>query len=456
MLGKLLNAITNDANTSFVALSIVVSGATVVAVYAFTRRMFNEKTALGASLLAMTSPSVWFHGEVALSYIFDAFFSTLFGYLCWKTILGDKRSLLAASLVLAVAGGVRQNTLLFLFPLWAYTLIKVPTRYRLYSVAVLVMSVLSWYLPMISLTGGYERYREASQELWAYVIEPVMRSGPKRFLLFSKTVLFFTLYGLGLATASFFIYLRTQGLKSFCKDLLSKKSLFFTLWVLPSILFYILVFVHPANPGYSMIYLPALFILAANALEKITEGGMKTRLPRWIFEASLIGAVFFNGYMFLFSDSLFSYGFLKKQHEYIDASVKAVRNRFAPKDTVILGKGHLFFGPRHFMYYLPEYRVYIMDGSLDIRGRKRQVFWGQNHTTYLSDVVCIPSTVKYFVSIEEPGSASLNKGKLLVEGDKIVLSPQLCCYDISLAPLLYPYMKFVWGENREVEEPFRR
>jgi hypothetical protein len=323
-------------------------------------------------------------------------------------------------------------------------------------VAVLVMSVLSWYLPMISLTGGYERYREASQELWAYVIEPVMRSGPKRFLLFSKTVLFFTLYGLGLATASFFIYLRTQGLKSFCKDLLSKKSLFFTLWVLPSILFYILVFVHPANPGYSMIYLPALFILAANALEKITEGGMKTRLPRWIFEASLIGAVFFNGYMFLFSDSLFSYGFLKKQHEYIDASVKAVRNRFAPKDTVILGKGHLFFGPRHFMYYLPEYRVYIMDGSLDIRGRKRQVFWGQNHTTYLSDVVCIPSTVKYFVSIEEPGSASLNKGKLLVEGDKIVLSPQLCCYDISLAPLLYPYMKFVWGENREVEEPFRR
>ena len=90
-----------------------------------------------------------------------------------------------------------------------------------------------------------------------------------------------------------------------------------------------------------------------------------------------------------------------------------------------------------------------MDGSLDIRGRKWQVFWGQNHTTYLSDVVCIPSTVKYFVSIGEPGRASLNKGKLLVEGDKIGQSPPLYCYDISLAPLLYPYMKFVWGDDKE-------
>jgi hypothetical protein len=450
MLGKLLNTITGDANTSFVALSIVVSAATVVVIYVLTRQMFNEKTALAASLLAMTSPFFWFYGEVAMNHIFDAFSSILLAYFCWRAISGHGWSLLIASLVLAFAGGIRQNTLLFLFPLWAFALAKSPNKYRLYAVALLVSAVISWFVPMVYLTGGYMRYRAACQELYNYSVGPGIHAGTEKMLAVSEMVFIYIVYGLGLSIAFFYPYFRVQGLKSFRRDLLTTRGIFFTLWILPSIFLYVFVFGHPVNPGYSLIYLPPFFVLAASALMKITEG-RSSPFPHWVFALSLTVALFFNGYVFLFNtkNTPFSYSFLKKQQEYLNVLVKEVRARFSPANTVILGKPYVFLGPRHLMYYLPEYRVYVMDESTDSTGKRRSIFWGQNHSTYLSDAVYIPSGVKYFMSPDEPRGAVFLERKVLIEGDKTSgrTLPALLCYDIEIAPILYPSMKFVKRAN---------
>jgi len=82
MAGKLLDHFIQDASTSFIAMSVVASGLTVVAIYYLARAIFNGNTAWWARWLAVTSPLLWFYGEVALSYIVAAFFksSIFYGY----------------------------------------------------------------------------------------------------------------------------------------------------------------------------------------------------------------------------------------------------------------------------------------------------------------------------------------------------------------------------------------
>src|SRR5438445_8401868 len=60
MAGKLVNYFIQDANASFIAISVVASALTVVAVYYLARAIFDEGTAWCAGMLAVTSPLLWF------------------------------------------------------------------------------------------------------------------------------------------------------------------------------------------------------------------------------------------------------------------------------------------------------------------------------------------------------------------------------------------------------------
>ena len=41
-------------------------------------------------VIFLFSPLSWFHGTVALTYIVEAFFSALVGYLCWRVYSGKR------------------------------------------------------------------------------------------------------------------------------------------------------------------------------------------------------------------------------------------------------------------------------------------------------------------------------------------------------------------------------
>jgi hypothetical protein len=128
--------------------------------------------------------------------------------------------------------------------------------------------------------------------------------------------------------------------------------------------------------------------------------------------------------------------------------VHSVRKHFSPTNTVILSYDYAFNGPRHFMYYLPEYKVYSMDERVDIQGKKRKVFWWQNGETFLSDAVYIPKGIKYFVSPMDDKSVLADMKKA---GEKICIlshdKENIAFYgDISLASKAYAGMKFVIEE----------
>src|SRR5438552_14493119 len=61
MSGRLLNLFFHDANSSFLVLSLVGSGLTVVAVYYLGVAIFDRETGLWAALFGLTSPLLWYY-----------------------------------------------------------------------------------------------------------------------------------------------------------------------------------------------------------------------------------------------------------------------------------------------------------------------------------------------------------------------------------------------------------
>jgi len=83
-------------------------------IYVLAHHWFGRNAALFAGLIFLFSPLAWFHGTVALTYIVEAFFSALTGYLCWRIYCGEARFILPGAMVLGVAAGFRPSSLLLL------------------------------------------------------------------------------------------------------------------------------------------------------------------------------------------------------------------------------------------------------------------------------------------------------------------------------------------------------
>src|SRR4029450_13531664 len=68
----------------------------------------------------------------------------------------------------------RQSLLVLLFPLWCGSLVVGVRRLRVLVIglAIVGVSVLACFVPMIWLTGGLERYLTASVELAESVVKP--------------------------------------------------------------------------------------------------------------------------------------------------------------------------------------------------------------------------------------------------------------------------------------------
>ncbi len=121
-LGRLVGLLFADANTALVSISIVFSCGATAMIYLLANSWFGRSAAVFAGLIFVFSPLAWFHGTVALTYIVEAFFSALAGYLCWRARREGLWFLLLAAGVIGVAAGFRPSSLLFLAPLLIFSL----------------------------------------------------------------------------------------------------------------------------------------------------------------------------------------------------------------------------------------------------------------------------------------------------------------------------------------------
>lgn len=456
MLGRLVHFFVADANTVYVSISIFFSGLTVVMVYLLGKELFGLKTGLTAALLAVTSPNLWFHGEVALTYALEAFFSVSAAFLCWKIYKGQQRHIWLSAVVLGVAGGIRQDTVVFLFPMWLFSVKGLPPKKIISALGLMAAVCLAWFVPMLWMTGGWGAYMAAFRELWLFNTGhvSVFDRGWQSFKIFSSAVFNFIFYGIG---AGMFVlclaaYSVLRGGKAGL--FLGGKSLFFILWLLPPTLFYLLVFIHPANPGYVLIMLPALFILTAEAVYFLS-GHLRPLVRRELAIPLMIILLAVNLFIFFFTTYPVSYPAIRAHDRDLKVMLQSL-SRYDPSRTAFFVGPYIFFGYRQIMYYLPTYRVYQVDVREAPTGQMRKTFWGVGRETFLDADVTIPGNIRTFVATLVCGDSKKAEGirgvtVRKIKGTHIFLASGR----ISEVARIYPGFRFRLEYMRPAIKKFR-
>jgi len=447
MLGKLGHLFLPDPNSPFVLLGILFSAGTVVLIYYLAKEMFNEKAGTLAALLAAASPNFWFHGEVALSYTTEAFFSALTGLLCWRACRGRQGSGIASASVLALAGGFRQNTPAFLFPLWLYSVKNGSFRTFCLSLGIFLLIILSWFLPMVYMTGGTDAYLAAFRELWLFNTghNSVFEKGfihLKTNLQYLYTFLFYSLGAvLPFLPVALYAVLRSGKLSG----LRDSRASFLACWMLPPLLFHLLIFIS-GNPGYILIILPPLVILASVSLCYIRSELLKMT-GKDLYYLLLFSLVTINSWMFVYGKFPVSYSDIRTHDTEIHALLTNLA-QFDHRTTALFIKPDSFYSYRHLMVYLPRFTVYQVDVRTSPGGEQRKQFGGTGGNTFLTATISPPSGIRYFAAVITDSRQS--QSYIPPQCTEVRIAPNLLIVSGPIAKIceIYPELRPQWNPGR--------
>lgn len=346
-LGRLFDTPLHDANLALVILSIVASCGTVLVVYRLAADWFGVRAAQFAGALFLLSPLAWFHGTVALTYSVEAFFSALLGLLCWRIYCGRGDLVFAAAILLGVSAGIRPSSLLFLGPLFLFSLLQAP-RWRLAGFLVLSATLLAWFLPMIAVSGGFRPYFGALFSLWGMVPAKttVFNSSPATSIARAATIVLIYLLGFGAASIA------PLGARYGNGPADPRKKLFTWVWIAPALGFFTFIFLKFVNSGYLLLLAPPACAWLGCWLSEWYQNAPWCRPSK----IALI-AVCATANILIFLDSPFycSYRSVLQFEAQLGAVCAALPQVAPAAGTLIIGFDSHFLGYRHAGYYLPEY-----------------------------------------------------------------------------------------------------
>ncbi len=346
-LGKLANAIFQDANTALVAISILASCGTVAMIHLLASTWFGRASAGFAGLIFICSPLAWFHGTVALTYIVEASFSAIIGYLCSRVYNGSSRFILPAAVALGLAAGFRQSSLLVLAPLFLFSIRHASRRQALRGIVALTLAIVAWFIPMLYVSGGANAYFASLWSLWRLVPARQTVFTSPIFTSLARLCLILAICALSFGPATLLL-LRPS--KSENKGI----QVFTWIWLAPGIFLFTFVYLKFVNSGYLLVLLPPACIwLGFWAAEWYRHSA----LPAAARIVLLGAAAMINCAIFLRAPLYFSFREVRRSEQELTAIVNAVRQIASPKKTILVGFDSHFLGYRHAGYYLPEYLI---------------------------------------------------------------------------------------------------
>jgi hypothetical protein len=156
-----------DANLSLVFVSAILGLLMVGSVYLLARDLFDTRTGVVAAVLALSGPVFWYQSSFASPRIGEAFFATCVVWLGIRVRLrGDVWAFWLLPVVLAVAGGFRQQVLLYMLPFCVWATWRVPWSWRLAGAVIGLIIIATWALPTLAAAGGLDQYRVLSAAQW--------------------------------------------------------------------------------------------------------------------------------------------------------------------------------------------------------------------------------------------------------------------------------------------------
>jgi hypothetical protein len=353
---RLVDLLFDDAQTTMLWISVVASALAVGALFYLGRSMFDRRIGLVAALFLATSPLFWFYGEIALPHTLDTLLVVVSVWWLYKVMQGDHRYLYPAVTVVAVAGGVRQQTIIFLAPLLLFALRRVEWKRFLTAGALGAVICLAWFVPLMQWSGGIGRYLEitgAFTRRFQSTTSVLMGGGwwGIRRNLIKLTM--YTLFAWSLALIPGVIYAAKRLFhREWPRDW--ERVLFLGLWIVPPVAFYALI--HMGQQGLVFVFLPALLLLSAVGLLRLLGGN---REKRWVTSLATVGLVICNSAIFCLAPEyplggdrwrLLTRATLANSDRYYGDRFEAIEENFDSQSTAILAaKWH------HVEYYLPDY-----------------------------------------------------------------------------------------------------
>jgi len=394
-----------------VALSLAAAAAGAAAVAAVAARLAaggrepaaDASRATAAALLAATlyasDPLLWFYGELPLVYAVEGGLTTVLAWAALRMQDGV-RPFLAACALFALAGGVRPSTLVLLFPLFLYGLLRAWRRggfltlRRLAAGAALGLAgVLAWLLPLLAASGGLAAYRRISREHFATLlpVTSILYGAGWPALGHNLEVLVkWAVQGLVPAIAAVAVAWAVAGATGGVGPigdglrLVLRRSGWLLAWALPPVLFFALF--HVTKAGYTLVHLPALLVAATlAAVPALAPAGVpRRRHAAALLAATVATAAVAGGALFLFGADRgagdprwwaplrhgFNRGEIASYEHDLDALLAALR-RFPPDSTLLAAvemegagpagaEGFLYPYHRHLQWYAPRYPLVLL------------------------------------------------------------------------------------------------
>ena len=345
-LARVVNRFLPDPNEALVTISIAASCGAAWVIFLLTRQWFGRRAAHLSILLFLVSPLCWFHGIVALTYMVEAFFSALFGYLCWRSYSGEKDWVVPASMVLALAAGFRPSTALMLAPLWLLTIWRVRGVRLAMAILAAFAVTLAWFLPMTVAAGGIRPYFEALLQAWRTV--PGRRTTlASPWLAVARILTIAWIFVLCFGSAAVFaVWPKVPIIAG-----QARRTCFVWAWIAPGLFFFALVFLNFVNSGYLLVLCPPAFAYLAARLSSFISS-RDHRLLRW---SAVTAGVAANCALFLFAPFYCSYKSVRAFETSMTAITRDFGRNLDPQTTLIVGFDSHFQGYRHAGYYLPHF-----------------------------------------------------------------------------------------------------
>jgi hypothetical protein len=295
----------------------------------------------------------------------------------------------------------RQQTAAILLPLWLYAFSRFqPPRWPKFAGGVALAAVFCglWFVPMAQMTGGLGAYLDCLAAKKRMGTSYTGLAGGLMPLLFNiKQIALACWTGLLAAAVVGGIEFARWAV---CPARVPKREFLgahrealrlLALWLAPPIAFGLLIYT--LMPGHVLSYFPALAILAGLALCRAAKafGGGRA----WVALAG--GVAIMNAAVFLFEPRWTSVlpltaPRLEARQRELTECFGTIRARYQPDRAVICHRGQFFYwGFRHFMFYLPEYRNVLLTTDESLPGpRARQQWVAQSGRTEFVDRAVFP------------------------------------------------------------------
>ena len=368
MLGRLVNLAVGDPHASLVWLSALAGGGLAAAMFWLGAAMFGRRAGVAAAAFALTSPQIWFHSCVALTYVVDALGVCVAGLVCYRMVErgGSWARCVGLGALLAVIGGVRSQSVPALMPLVFFTFWKLPrARFRqlLLTGAVAAGLALVWFVPMVAWSGGLPRYLELVRRHSLFNAPATWAGGGADALgwniFFSVLFCADGLLAVGGILLAALLY-RVWGLSEERKRAWDQRHAlalqFLAIWI-GSMLVVITALGFTKQPGYVLNQVTGLLLLAAGAVAAVRRRGAMVGI---VALAGAVNAAAFLAWPPAWDGVFFGTGRtareIRRHDRQMASALEELRQHADPSQTVVAHAAeYLHFGLRQFQLHAPEF-----------------------------------------------------------------------------------------------------